>query len=85
MMRKKYRIKIKMIKEVIMDHEQESKEKAKEDLKRINKHKEGWELSHTSFFFYFIKISLNLLYILSLYSPVTSNEYSVWNYKVEII
>ena len=35
MMRKKYRIKIKMIKEVIMDHEQESKEKAKEDIIKV--------------------------------------------------
>ena len=35
MIRKKYRIKIKMIKEVVMDHEQESKEKAKEDVKEI--------------------------------------------------
>ena len=35
MIRKKYRIKIKMIKEVVMDHEQESKEKAKEDVKKI--------------------------------------------------
>ena len=35
MMRKKYRIKIKMIKEVVMDHEQESKEKAKEDIIKV--------------------------------------------------
>lgn len=35
MIRKEYRIKIKMIKEVVMDHEQESKEKAKEDVKKI--------------------------------------------------
>ena len=37
MIRKKYRIKIKMIKEVIMDHEQDSKEKAKEEVKKLNK------------------------------------------------
>lgn len=35
MMRKKYRIKIKMIKEIVMDHEQISKEKAKEDIIKV--------------------------------------------------
>lgn len=35
MMRKKYRIKIKMIKEIVMDHEQTSKEKAKEDIIKL--------------------------------------------------
>ena len=35
MMRKKYRIKIIMIKEVVMDHEQTSKEKAKEDIIKV--------------------------------------------------
>ena len=35
MMRKKYRIKIKMIKEIVMDHEQTSKEKAKEDIIKV--------------------------------------------------
>ena len=34
-MRKKYRIKIKMIKEIVMDHEQTSKEKAKEDIIKV--------------------------------------------------
>lgn len=35
MKRRKYRIKVKMIKEITMDHEQESMEKAKEDVKKI--------------------------------------------------
>jgi hypothetical protein len=34
-MRKKYRIRVKMIKEVVMDHEQESMYKAKEDVKKV--------------------------------------------------
>lgn len=32
---KKYRIKIKMIKETTMDHEQESMEKALQDIKKV--------------------------------------------------
>lgn len=35
MKRKKYRITIKMVKEIIMDHEQENMEKAKEDVKKV--------------------------------------------------
>lgn len=35
MNRKKYRINIKMIKIITMDHEQVSKEKAKEDIKKV--------------------------------------------------
>lgn len=35
MQRKKYRIKIKMIKETTMDHEQESMEKALQDVKVV--------------------------------------------------
>lgn len=35
MNRKKYRINIKMIKIITMDHEQLSKEKAKEDIKNV--------------------------------------------------
>lgn len=35
MKRKKYRIKIKMIKETTMDHEQESMEKALQDVKVV--------------------------------------------------
>ncbi len=35
MQRKKYRIKIKMIKETTMDHEQESMEKALQDIKVV--------------------------------------------------
>ena len=35
MKRKKYRIKIKMIKETIMDHEQENRGKALQDVKMV--------------------------------------------------
>lgn len=35
MNRKKYRITIKMVKVIIMDHEQVSMEQAKEDIKRL--------------------------------------------------
>lgn len=35
MNRKKYRINIKMIKIITMDHEQISKEKAKDDIKKV--------------------------------------------------
>ena len=35
MKRRKYRVKVKMIKEVVMDHEQESMEKALQDVKKV--------------------------------------------------
>ncbi len=35
MIRKKYRVIVKMVKEVVMDHEQESMEKALQDVKKV--------------------------------------------------
>lgn len=35
MKRKKYRVTIKMVKEITMDHEQENMEKAKKDVKKV--------------------------------------------------
>ena len=35
MIRKKYKVIVKMVKEVVMDHEQESMEKALQDVKKV--------------------------------------------------